>query len=89
MHGMLAMLGEVPGLVGAGPAHRHGAGGLDAAGGHDSLMLAPLGPVPLAAVGLTGAVAVLFYAAIYGLLSALAVRIGAAHGAGAGRRSRF
>jgi MATE family multidrug resistance protein len=52
----------------------------------DSVMLAPLGPVPLAAVGLTGAVAVLFYAAIYGLLSALSVRIGAAWGAGEGRR---
>ncbi|MEY4982915.1 MAG: hypothetical protein RIR62_1181 [Pseudomonadota bacterium] len=52
----------------------------------DSVMLAPLGPVPLAAVGLTNAVAVLFYAAIYGLLSALSVRIGAAWGAGAGRR---
>jgi MATE family multidrug resistance protein len=31
-------------------------------------------------------VAVLFYAAIYGLLSALSVRIGAAWGAGEGRR---
>jgi multidrug resistance protein, MATE family len=51
----------------------------------DSLMLAPLGPIPLAAVGITNAVAVIAYAAIYGLLSALSVRIGAAYGAGAGR----
>jgi multidrug resistance protein, MATE family len=51
----------------------------------DSLMLAPLGAVPLAAVGITNAVAVILYAAIYGLLSALSVRIGAAYGAGAGR----
>jgi multidrug resistance protein, MATE family len=52
----------------------------------DSLMLAPLGPVPLAAVGLTMAVAIILYAAIYGMLSALSVRIGAAYGAGQGRR---
>lgn len=52
----------------------------------DSLMLAPLGPVPLAAVGLTGAVAVIVFAAVYGLLSAVAIRVGHAHGARAGRR---
>jgi multidrug resistance protein, MATE family len=52
----------------------------------DSLMLAPLGALPLAAVGLTGAVALVLYAAIYGMLSALSVRIGAAHGAKRGRR---
>lgn len=51
----------------------------------DSLMLAPLGPVPLAAVGITNAVAVIAYAAIYGLLSALSVRIGGAYGARSGR----
>jgi MATE family multidrug resistance protein len=52
----------------------------------DTVMLAPLGPVPVAAVGLTGAVAMLFYAAVYGVISALSVRIGAAWGAGEGRR---
>ena len=52
----------------------------------DSIMLAPLGPVALAAVGLTGAVAIPFYAAIYGLISALSIRIGAAWGAGEKRR---
>lgn len=51
----------------------------------DSLMIAPLGPVALAAVGLTGAIATIHVAAIYGLLSALSVRIGMAHGAGEGR----
>lgn len=51
----------------------------------DSLMIAPLGPVALAAVGLTGAIATIHIAAIYGLLSALSVRIGMAHGAGKGR----
>jgi MATE family multidrug resistance protein len=52
----------------------------------DSIMLAPLGPLPLAAAGLTGAVALVLYAAIYGMLSVLSVRIGAAFGAGRGRR---
>jgi multidrug resistance protein, MATE family len=51
----------------------------------DSIMLAPLGPVPLAAVGLTNAVALILFATVYGVLSALSVRIGHAHGAGAGR----
>ncbi len=55
----------------------------------DSIMLAPLGPVPLAAVGLTTAAAMILYAAIYGLLSALSVRIGAAFGAGDARRIPF
>ena len=52
----------------------------------DSLMLAPLGPVALAAAGLAGAAALIIYAALYGLLSALSVRIGQAWGAGEARR---
>ena len=52
----------------------------------DAVMLAPLGAVPLAAVGLTGAAAGLLYSAVYGVLSALSVRIGAAWGAGEERR---
>lgn len=52
----------------------------------DAVMLAPLGAIPLAAVGLTAGVAGLLYAAIYGMLSVLAVRIGAAWGAGDERR---
>jgi MATE family multidrug resistance protein len=55
----------------------------------DSVMLAPLGPVPLAAVGLTNAVAVILFAAVYGLLAAISVRIGTAHGARDGRRIAF
>lgn len=51
----------------------------------DSVMLAPLGSLPLAAVGITNAVAGILFAAIYGLLSAMSVRVGAAHGAGRGR----
>ncbi len=52
----------------------------------DSLMLAPLGSVALAAAGLAGAAALIIYAALYGLLSALSVRIGQAWGAGEARR---
>lgn len=52
----------------------------------DSIMLAPLGPLPLAAVGITGGVAVILYASIYGLLSAMSVRVGNAHGARLRRR---
>jgi MATE family multidrug resistance protein len=52
----------------------------------DSLMLAPLGPVPLAAVGLTNAVATILFAAVWGLLTTLGVRVGTAWGAGEVRR---
>ncbi len=52
----------------------------------DSVMLAPLGALPLAAVGITNAVAVILFAAIYGLLSALSVHVGTAFGARQQRR---
>lgn len=51
----------------------------------DALMLAPLGAVPLAAVGLTSAVGLVVGATVWGLVSAVPVRIGAAFGARAGR----
>jgi MATE family multidrug resistance protein len=83
---MRAIAAQVPGIVGLALPIVMGLAASTLIGVTDSVMLAPLGPVPLAAVGLTGAVAVLFYSAIYGLLSALSVRIGAAWGAGEGRR---
>ena len=83
---MGAIRAQVPGIVGLALPIVMGLAASTLIGVTDSVMLAPLGPVPLAAVGLTGAVAVLFYAAIYGVLSALSVRIGAAWGAGEGRR---
>lgn len=52
----------------------------------DALMLAPLGAIPLAAVGLTNAVLIILVAGVYGLLGALSIRIGNAHGAKQGRR---
>lgn len=81
-----AMRDQVPALVRLALPIVMGLAASTLIGVTDSVMLAPLGPVALAAVGLTGAVAMLFYAAIYGLLSSLSVRIGAAWGAGEGRR---
>lgn len=52
----------------------------------DSLMLAPLGPVPLAAVGLTTAVATILFATVWGVLTTMGVRVGTAWGAGEERR---
>jgi multidrug resistance protein, MATE family len=51
----------------------------------DTLMLAPLGAVPLAAAAITSSVAMIFYAAIYGLLAAVGVAVARAHGARTGR----
>uniref|UniRef100_UPI00286BBF9B MATE family efflux transporter n=1 Tax=Tabrizicola sp. TaxID=2005166 RepID=UPI00286BBF9B len=76
---------EVPGIVGLAVPIVVGLAASSLVGITDSLMVAPLGPVALAAVGLTSAVAMILYASIYGILSALSVRIGHAHGAGAGR----
>ena len=48
----------------------------------DTIMIAPLGTVPLAAASLTTAVIIIFYSALYGFLSAVGVE--AAHRYGAG-----
>jgi multidrug resistance protein, MATE family len=77
---------EVPGLLGLALPIVVGMAASTLIGVTDSLMVAPLGAVPLAAVGVTGSVLLIIVAAIFGLLSALAVRIGAAFGAGQGRR---
>ena len=86
---MRAALAELPGILRLAVPIVIGLAASTLLGVTDALMLAPLGPVPLAAVGLTVAVAIVIYAAAYGLLSALGVRIGAAHGAGAARRIPF
>jgi MATE family multidrug resistance protein len=52
----------------------------------DSLMLAPLGPVPLAAVGLTSAVSTILFATVWGVLTTMGVRVGTACGAGETRQ---
>ena len=76
---------QMPGILGLSVPIVAGLAATTLIGVTDSVMLAPLGPVPLAAVGLTGAVAVILYASVYGVMSALSVRIGVAHGAGTAR----
>lgn len=80
------VLGEIPAILTLAAPIVMSLAAATLIGVTDSIMLAPLGPVALAAVGLTGAVAIPFYAAIYGLISALSIRIGAAWGAGEKRR---
>jgi MATE family multidrug resistance protein len=77
---------EVPAILALAVPIVAGLGASTLLGVTDSVMLAPLGSLPLAAVGITNAVAIILFAAIYGLLSAMAVRVGAAHGAGQGRQ---
>jgi MATE family multidrug resistance protein len=84
--GFLSVLKQVPGIAGLAAPIVMGLAASTLIGVTDSVMLAPLGAVPLAAVGLTSAVSVPFYAAIYGLISALSVRIGVAWGAGEERK---
>ncbi len=83
---LAAIRAEVPALVRLAVPLVAGLAASTLLGVTDSLMLAPLGEVPLAAVGLTGAVAMILYASVWGLLSAISVRVGAAWGAGQGRR---
>jgi MATE family multidrug resistance protein len=83
--GLSRIRAELPGILRLAVPIVAGLSASTLIGVTDSLMLAPLGPVPLAAVGLAGATALIIYAAIYGLLSALSVRIGQAYGAGAAR----
>lgn len=77
---------EIPALLALAVPIVAGLGASTLLGVTDSVMLAPLGALPLAAVGITNAVAVILYAAIYGLLAAMSVRVGSAYGAGQGRR---
>jgi len=77
---------EIPAVLALAVPIVAGLGASTLLGVTDAVMLAPLGALPLAAVGITNAVAVILWASIYGLLSALSVRVGSAHGAGLGRR---
>lgn len=51
----------------------------------DTVMVAPLGTVPLAAVGIASAVSILFIAALWGIVTVAGVRMAQAHGAGDAR----
>ena len=86
MQALATIRREVPALLALAVPIVAGLGASTLLGVTDAVMLAPLGPLPLAAVGITNAVAVILFAAIYGLLSAMSVRVGTAHGAGQGRR---
>jgi len=77
---------EIPAILALAVPIVAGLGASTLLGVTDSVMLAPLGARPLAAVGISNAVAIILYAAIYGLLSAMSVHVGTAHGAGHGRR---
>ncbi len=83
---MRAVVHELPGILRLAVPIVIGLSASTLLGVTDAVMLAPLGPVPLAAVGLTTGVALVVYSAVFGFLSALGVRIGAAWGAGRGRQ---
>ncbi|WP_322894959.1 MULTISPECIES: MATE family efflux transporter [unclassified Yoonia] len=48
----------------------------------DTVMIAPLGTLPLAAASLTTATLIIFYSAIYGFVSAIGIEAAQRHGAG-------
>jgi MATE family multidrug resistance protein len=52
----------------------------------DTVMVAPLGTVPLAAVGIASSVVILFFAALWGIVTVAGVRMAQAHGGGDARR---
>lgn len=52
----------------------------------DTVMVAPLGTVPLAAVGIASSIAILFIAALWGIVTVVGVRMAQAHGGGDARR---
>jgi multidrug resistance protein, MATE family len=51
----------------------------------DTVMVAPLGTVPLAAVGIASAVGILFLASLWGIITIIGVRMAQAHGGGDAR----
>lgn len=77
---------EAPAILALAVPITAGLGASTLLGVTDSVMLAPLGPLPLAAVGITNAVLMILLAAIWGVLSATSVRVGTAHGEGQRRR---
>ncbi|WP_425045813.1 MATE family efflux transporter [Primorskyibacter sp. S87] len=50
----------------------------------DTVMVAPLGTLPLAAVSITTSVLIIFYSALYGFVSVIGVRMARAFGEGSG-----
>lgn len=77
-----AIFAEIPQLVALAIPVVAGLIGSTLLGVIDSFMLGPLGEVPLAAASLTQSVLVVFYAGLYGLVGAVGLLVGQAHGAG-------
>jgi multidrug resistance protein, MATE family len=73
---------EVPPLVALAVPVVAGLIGATALSAIDSFMLGPLGEVPLAAASLTQSVIIIFYAGLFGLVGAVGLLAGQAHGAG-------
>lgn len=84
--GERSVLSEVPGIVGLAVPIVIGLAATTLHGVVDSVMLGPLGAVPLAAAGLAAAANLIVVSAVWGLLSAVAVRVGQARGARQNRR---
>ena len=76
LRGLIAL--AVPIVIGLAATTLHGV--------VDAAMLGPLGAIPLAAAGLAAAANLIVYSAIWGVLSAVAVRAGQAKGARQHRR---
>jgi MATE family multidrug resistance protein len=76
---------ELPGLFGLSLPIVAGMAASTLLGVTDVILLAPLGPVPMAGAGLGATFGIVVGAAVYGLISAVQVRIGTAVGARAGR----
>jgi MATE family multidrug resistance protein len=87
--GMAGILAEVGGVARLALPMVAGLASVTLLGITDTVIVAPLGPVALAAVGLASAAAVVVYAAVYGLISILGARVGAAHGGRRGREIPF
>lgn len=84
--GHRSALSEVPALVRLAVPIAIGLTATTLHGVIDAAMLGPLGAVPLAAAGLAAAASLIVVSAVWGTLSAVAVRVGEARGAGQHRR---
>lgn len=77
-----SVFAEIPALVALAIPVVAGLVGSTAPAAVDSFMLGPLGEIPLAAASITQSVLVIFYACLYGMISAAGVLIAQAHGSG-------
>ncbi len=82
-----SVLAEVPALIALAVPVVAGLVGGSLLSVIDSVMLGPLGEVPLAAASLTQSVLVIFYAGLYGLVGAVGILTGQAYGAGDRQRA--